>query len=72
MYPSRVYDHGEGKRGLFPTPMDEDIVPGTNYAMYYDLGVYGIPKPVRQVRPCLMLSGSHGAKHHVNRWLARE
>jgi delta24-sterol reductase len=51
VYPSRVYDHGPGKRGLFPTPEKQDIVPGTNYAMYYDLGVYGIPRPVREGRP---------------------
>jgi len=51
VYPSRIYDHGKGKRGLFPTPDAQDIVPGTNYAMYYDLGVYGIPRPVREGRP---------------------
>lgn len=51
VYPSRIYDHGKGKHGLFPTPEKQDIVPGTNYAMYYDLGVYGIPKPVQEGRP---------------------
>lgn len=51
VYPSRVYNHGEGKQGIFPTPEPQDIVPGTNYAMYYDLGVYGIPKPVKEGNP---------------------
>ena len=41
IYPSRIYDHsGEGYRGIFRTPDKKDIVKGTNYAMYYDLGVY--------------------------------
>ena len=44
VYPSRVYDHGPTQQGQFPRPRDEDMVPGTKYAMYYDLGVYGIPK----------------------------
>ena len=44
VYPSRVYDHGDEYRaGQFPRPLKSDLVPGTNYAMYYDLGVYGIP-----------------------------
>jgi len=51
VYPSLIYDHGPGRRGLFPTPKPQDMVPGKNYAMYYDLGVYGIPKPVREGRP---------------------
>merc|ERR1711865_1088390 len=33
-------------RGVFRTPAAKDLVPGTNYAMYYDLGVYGIPPAV--------------------------
>ena len=44
VYPSRIYDHGEQYHaGQFPRPLPADIVAGTNYAMYYDLGVYGIP-----------------------------
>ena len=47
IYPSRIYDHSaKGCRGVFRTPAPKDIVPGTNYAMYYDLGVYGIPPAV--------------------------
>eukprot|EP00939_MAST-03C_sp_MAST-3C-sp1_P004531 g4531.t1 len=47
VYPSRVYDHSdEGYRGVFRTPKSSDLVPGTNYAMYYDLGVYGTPPGV--------------------------
>ena len=47
IYPSRIYDHSdEGYRGIFPTPDKKDIVKGTNYAMYYDLGVYGTPPNV--------------------------
>ena len=43
VYPSRIYDHGPGRRGLFPFPPDADKVPGTDYGMYFDLGVYGTP-----------------------------
>ena len=50
VYPSRIYDHGPGKQGLFPTPTKQDMIPGKKYAMYYDLGVYGIPRPVREKR----------------------
>ena len=35
-------------QGQFRRPRQEDLVPGTNYAMYYDLGVYGIPKQVME------------------------
>ena len=49
VYPSRIYDHGsESKQGQFKCPRKEDIIPGANYAMYYDLGVYGIPKQIVQ------------------------
>ncbi|KAK3252247.1 delta(24)-sterol reductase [Cymbomonas tetramitiformis] len=51
VYPSRVYDHGEGNRGIFPSPPKEDLVPGENYGMFYDLGVYGIPHAVRKKLP---------------------
>jgi delta24-sterol reductase len=45
LYPSRVYDHGEAQ-GQLRQPAPEDIVPGTNHAMYFDLGVYGVPGPI--------------------------
>lgn len=50
IYPSRLYDRGE-KGGQLPRPAPERIVPGTNYAMYADLGLYGIPRAVREGRP---------------------
>ena len=56
IYPSRIYDHSEkGYRGVFRTPKKSDLVPGTNYAMYYDLGVYGTPPSVA--------NGSYKAVH---------
>ena len=48
VYPSRIYDHGAHAQGQFRQPRQEDLVPGTKYAMYYDLGVYGIPTQVRE------------------------
>jgi len=44
VYPSRIYDHGTAQ-GQFRKPIDK--VPGTDYGMFYDLGVYGIPGLVR-------------------------
>ena len=38
IYPSKVY-HNDG---IFPKP--KNCIPGKKYQMYYDLGVYGIPK----------------------------
>lgn len=43
IYPSRVYAN---RGGIFPEPPSEEIVPGKDYAMYMDLGVYGIPRQV--------------------------
>jgi len=64
VYPSRIYDHNilnqnkntenkntENMQGQFRCPRKEDLVKGTNYAMYYDLGVYGIPKQVLENDP---------------------
>lgn len=42
VYPCRVYDRGEGS-GQIKRPRKEYIVEGTNYAMYNDLGIYGVP-----------------------------
>ena len=49
LYPSRVYDHGEAS-GQLRRPAPEDLVPGTDYAMYFDLGVYGVPGPIQAGR----------------------
>lgn len=40
VYACRVYDHGESS-GQIMRPKPEYLCPGTNYAMYNDLGVYG-------------------------------
>lgn len=50
LYPSRVYDHGE-HQGQLRRPRKADLVPGTNYGMYFDLGVYGVPKPIKAKKP---------------------
>ncbi len=49
LYPSRVYDRGPG-RGQLRAPAPEDRVPGTDFAMYFDLGVYGVPGPIKEGR----------------------
>jgi len=46
VYPSRIYDHGSEKQGQFRKPRNK--VEGEDYGMFYDLGVYGIPKPIRE------------------------
>lgn len=45
LYPCRVYDRGPGS-GQLRNPAPEDRVPGTDHAMYFDLGVYGVPGPI--------------------------
>jgi delta24-sterol reductase len=55
VYPSLVVDHGEGRRGVFPTravrsapPADKSDFHGRQAALFFDLGVYGIPRQVRE------------------------
>lgn len=66
VYPCRVYDHKRGAQGQlrcllafhvpvqvfrFRAPAENLITPGTNYAMFNDLGVYGTPGPVKRREP---------------------
>ncbi|XP_066299618.1 delta(24)-sterol reductase-like isoform X2 [Branchiostoma lanceolatum] len=47
IYPCRIYDHGPAMGQLRP-PRQDQMCPGTNYGMFYDLGVYGVPGPVKR------------------------
>ncbi|CAJ0955959.1 unnamed protein product, partial [Mesorhabditis belari] len=47
VYPCRIYDHQRGPQGQLRVPPKERLVPGTNYAMYNDLGVYGTPGQIK-------------------------
>jgi delta24-sterol reductase len=47
LYPCRVYDRGPGS-GQLRHPAASDRVPGKDYAMYFDLGVYGVPGPIQR------------------------
>jgi delta24-sterol reductase len=59
VYPSRIYDHGAAARqGLFRKPLAHHLLPGTNYAMYFDLGIYGIPAKETQGKPFKMVTCS--------------
>ncbi|XP_023334287.1 delta(24)-sterol reductase isoform X2 [Eurytemora carolleeae] len=49
VYPCRIYDHGKHVGQLRP-PREDQMVPGTNYGMFNDLGVYGVPRDVRERR----------------------
>jgi len=49
VYPCRIYDHGEHTGQLRP-PRPDQMVSGTNYGMFNDLGVYGVPRDVRERR----------------------
>jgi len=51
VYPCRIYDHNRGPQGQIRRPPSELITPGTNYALYDDLGIYGTPGPVRRREP---------------------
>ncbi|KIG18352.1 FAD/FMN-containing dehydrogenase [Enhygromyxa salina] len=47
LYPCRVYDRGPGS-GQLRNPAAKDRVLGRDYAMYFDLGVYGVPGPIQR------------------------
>ncbi|KAJ8924416.1 hypothetical protein NQ315_007212 [Exocentrus adspersus] len=47
VYPCRVYNHGDNSGQIKPPPK-EYLVEGTNYAMYNDLGIYGVPGFVKR------------------------
>ena len=46
IYPCRIYDHGDHTGQLRP-PREDQRCPGTNWGMFNDLGVYGVPQVVR-------------------------
>ena len=50
VYPCRIYDHGKHVGQLRP-PRQDQMVPGTDYGMFNDLGVYGVPRLVRERKP---------------------
>ncbi len=47
VYPCRIYDHGPEGRGQLRPPRKDQMCPGANWGMFNDLGVYGVPKKVR-------------------------
>jgi delta24-sterol reductase len=49
LYPSLVMDHGQ-LQGQLRAPPPGDRVPGRDAGMYFDLGVYGVPAPIRAGR----------------------
>lgn len=38
IYPCRIYDHQRGPQGQLRAPREADMVPGTRFGMFYDLG----------------------------------
>lgn len=50
IYPCRVYDHGKNSGQLRP-PRPSQMCPGANWGMFNDLGVYGVPGPVKNKQP---------------------
>mmetsp|Transcript_22729 Transcript_22729/g.22928 ORF Transcript_22729/g.22928 Transcript_22729/m.22928 type:complete len:609 (-) Transcript_22729:1029-2855(-) len=49
VFPLRVYDRGDLSGFLHPTK--RNLVPGTNWGIWVDLGAYGTPREVRNGRP---------------------
>ncbi|EFX76695.1 hypothetical protein DAPPUDRAFT_106816 [Daphnia pulex] len=47
VYPCRIYDHGPHTGQLRP-PRSDQMCPGTKWGMFNDLGVYGVPGPVKR------------------------
>ncbi|XP_064114469.1 delta(24)-sterol reductase-like isoform X2 [Macrobrachium nipponense] len=50
VYPCRIYDHGPHS-GQLRSPRKDQMVPGANYGMFNDLGVYGVPHLVKERKP---------------------
>jgi len=50
VYPCRIYNHGKHVGQLRP-PRKDQMVPGTDYGMFNDLGVYGVPRLVKERKP---------------------
>lgn len=50
VYPCKIIDHGPTS-GQLKRPESKYLVPGTNYAMYNDLGVYSVPGRVKEKKP---------------------
>ena len=50
LYPCRLYDHGRGAQGQgqLRAPSPGACLPGTNFSLIFDLGLYGVPGPVRR------------------------
>uniref|UniRef100_A0A7E4V4U9 Delta(24)-sterol reductase n=1 Tax=Panagrellus redivivus TaxID=6233 RepID=A0A7E4V4U9_PANRE len=51
VYPCRIYDHGRGPQGQLRPPPKEGLTSGSNFAMFNDLGVYGVPGQVKRREP---------------------
>ncbi|CAG0905348.1 unnamed protein product [Darwinula stevensoni] len=49
VYPCRILNHGQA--GQLRPPRKDQMVPGANYGMFNDLGVYGVPGPVKKKQP---------------------
>ncbi len=47
VYPCAIFDHGENS-GQLRRPREDTKIPGTDIGMYNDLGVYGVPKAVKE------------------------
>jgi len=47
IYPCRIYNRGQNMGQLRP-PRQDQMCPGADYGMFYDLGVYGVPGPVKR------------------------
>lgn len=50
VYPCKIYDRGPNS-GQLKQPSKKYIVPGTDYALYNDLGIYGVPGFVKRKEP---------------------
>lgn len=49
IYPCRIYDHGPSNRGQLRPPRPDQMCPGgADWGMFNDLGVYGVPRAVRE------------------------
>ena len=68
IYPCRIYDHGAHSGQLRP-PREDQICPGTNWGMFNDLGVYGVPQIVRDKKRYLEFLSPKFLKMRILRFI---
>ncbi|CAH2041949.1 unnamed protein product, partial [Iphiclides podalirius] len=65
VYPCRIIDRGRST-GQLRRPHRRYLVPGTDYAMYNDLGIYGVPGAVKKGRRYDPVASMRGMERYAS------